>query len=716
VKPVSGAAALSTSVAAPFEVVAAVARLIGETLELRQVFARVAEAARGALAFDRMSVLLLVDADTVRHYAVAGTGADRSGAEEGRLVQRDECSPRLWGEFVVDRVDTERELDPAYARDREILAAGARSIIRAVLRSGGRRLGILAFFSREPQAFTGEDEPLVATLADLVAAELEHERVWRIERERSRRAMALEGLLPTLAQALDIRQVFKQVSEITQGVIPHDMLVLSLLQPDGASVGTHALLPGGELEELPTPNASLVALYRGTLVRDITVVDPPTLTVKLFPLGSDGEPLPAMELSLDPVRFRHACDSGIRSLVAVPVQVLGQFAGGLLFLSRRPDAYGPECADLARRVADHVSLALAHQRLAEEERRAVEARVLAARLASKVQSLSQEIESLGGRRRIVGESKAWKEVLKQAAQVAATDTTVLLLGESGTGKEVVARHLHRASPRGDGPFVALNCAALPDQLLESELFGYEKGAFTGAGSTKPGQIERAARGVLFLDEVGEMSLPAQAKLLRVLQEKEFQRLGGTRVLTADVRVVAATNRDLRAAVLDRSFREDLYYRLQVFEIRLPPLRDRPEDILPLAEVFLAEIGRAFGRPPAGISREARERLLQYPWPGNVRELRNALERAAIVCEGGLINAEHLSLTGPRASSPVDRTTTDRGDASGARLRTAADLTAIERGMVEKALNEARYNKSDAARALGLSRKQLYVRLRRFGLD
>jgi GAF domain-containing protein len=288
---VSGAAAFSTSVAAPFEVVAAVAQLIGETLELRQVFARVAEAARGALAFDRMSVLLLVDADTVRHYAVAGTGADRSGAEEGRLVQRADCSPRLWGEFVVDRVDTERELDPAYARDREILAAGARSIIRAVLRSGGQRLGILAFFSREPQAFAGDDEPLVATLADLVAAELEHERLWRIERERSRRATALEGLLPTLAQALDIRQVFKQVSEITQDVIPHDLLVLSLLQPDGASVGTHALLPGGELEELPTPNASLLALYKGALVRDISVVDPRPARVKLFPLASDGEPL-----------------------------------------------------------------------------------------------------------------------------------------------------------------------------------------------------------------------------------------------------------------------------------------------------------------------------------------------------------------------------------------------------------------------------------------
>jgi transcriptional regulator with GAF, ATPase, and Fis domain len=332
-----------------------------------------------------------------------------------------------------------------------------------------------------------------------------------------------------------------------------------------------------------------------------------------------------------------------------------------------------------------------------------------------VESLTQEIELLGGRRRVVGESTAWKEVLKQATQVAATDTTVLLLGESGTGKEVVARFIQRASPRADRPYVALNCAALPDQLLESELFGYEKGAFTGAGAAKPGQIERAARGVLFLDEVGEMSLAAQAKLLRVLQEREFQRLGGTRVLTADVRVVAATNRDLRAAVENHSFREDLYYRLHVFEIRLPPLRERREDILSLSEEFLVEIGRAFGRPPAGISREARERLLQYDWPGNVRELRNKLERAAIVCEGGLINAEHLSLVGPRASSLRVPEAAHDGEEPGTRYRTATDLMAIERGMVEKALEEARYNKSNAARALGLSRKQLYVRLRRFGL-
>ena len=192
----------------------------------------------------------------------------------------------------------------------------------------------------------------------------------------------------------------------------------------------------------------------------------------------------------------------------------------------------------------------------------------------------------------------------------------------------------------------MNCAALPEQLLESELFGYERGAFTSAQQAKPGQIELAADGVLFLDEVTEMSLAAQAKFLRVLQEREFQRLGATRIQKADIRVIAATNRDLRKAVERGDFREDLYYRLKVFDIVIPPLRERSGDILPIGEALLLDIGKSFARPPAGLTRDAREALLRYHWPGNVRELRNALERAAILCEGGLIRPEHLALDAP----------------------------------------------------------------------
>ncbi len=231
----------------------------------------------------------------------------------------------------------------------------------------------------------------------------------------------------------------------------------------------------------------------------------------------------------------------------------------------------------------------------------------------------------GSHVRVVGESVQWRGVLRDATQVAATDTTVLITGESGTGKEVVARFIHATSPRRNRPFVALNCAALPEQLLESELFGYERGAFTSAHQAKPGQIELASGGVLFLDEVTEMSLSAQAKFLRVLQEREFLRLGGTRLVKANIRVIAATNRDLRNAVARGSFREDLFYRLGVFDIQIPPLRDRAADIVPLSESFLQEIGRSFGRPAAELTREARAAL---------RPVRVARQRArASQCPG-----------------------------------------------------------------------------------
>src|SRR5262249_2393955 len=230
-----------------------------------------------------------------------------------------------------------------------------------------------------------------------------------------------------------------------------------------------------------------------------------------------------------------------------------------------------------------------------------------------------------------------------------TDTTVLLTGESGTGKEVVARFLHHASRRAEGPFVALNCAALPEQLLEAELFGHEKGAFTRAAQARTGRIDQAQGGALVLDEVGEMSTTVQAKFLRVLQEREFQRLGSARVIKADVRVIAATNRDLQARIATGEFREDLFYRLNVFAIHLPALRERPEDVLVLAEHFLKELGTSFGQSDPGMTVDAREALREYGWPGNARELRNVIERALILADGGLVHAEHLAL-GPAARS------------------------------------------------------------------
>jgi transcriptional regulator with PAS, ATPase and Fis domain len=314
----------------------------------------------------------------------------------------------------------------------------------------------------------------------------------------------------------------------------------------------------------------------------------------------------------------------------------------------------------------------------------------------RLDSLMDDESLIGG---AVGQSSAWREVLRKATQVAATDTTTCLQGESGTGKEVVARFIHRASPRRRGPFVAINCAALPEPLLESELFGFERGAFTGAQQAKAGQIEVAAGGVLFLDEVSEMTPTAQAKFLRVLQEREFRRLGGLRAIRANVRVIAATNRDLHQAVARGQFRLDLYYRLNVFDIRIPPLRERRGDIVILAQSFLQERARSTGSGRVELTTGATRTLLRHDWPGNVRELHNALERATIVCEDGLIREQDLSLAPPLVPIVAD----------------SIDLNVVERQAIERAMRVVQGNKSRAARQLGISRTQLYIRLRKHGL-
>jgi two-component system response regulator FlrC len=278
---------------------------------------------------------------------------------------------------------------------------------------------------------------------------------------------------------------------------------------------------------------------------------------------------------------------------------------------------------------------------------------------------------------------------------------VLLLGESGTGKEVAARTVHRRSRRADGPFVAVNCAAISETLMEREVFGHEKGAFTGATAARRGRLELADGGTLFLDEIGELKLELQSKLLRVLQERRFERVGGTRTIEVDVRWIAATNRDLDAMVRSGRFREDLYHRLAVFPISLPPLRDRKRDILPLAETLLARISADLGRPPLRLDEDARQRIQAGAWTGNVRELANVLERAAILAEGDAIRGRDLSVTAGGGSTAADDG------------RTMAD---IERDAIREALDEVDGNRRLAAERLGIGVRTLYEKLRRYEIS
>jgi DNA-binding NtrC family response regulator len=310
---------------------------------------------------------------------------------------------------------------------------------------------------------------------------------------------------------------------------------------------------------------------------------------------------------------------------------------------------------------------------------------------------------------IIGVSSAWQKVMDNVRKLAPLKTTVLILGESGTGKELIARAIHHLSPRANAPFVAINCAAVPKDLIENELFGHEKGAFTGAHEIKPGKFELAEKGTIFLDEIGDMALPLQSKLLRVLEENEFERVGGTRKITVDLRVVAASNKNLEKEVSEGRFREDLFYRLNVFPILIPPLRERTEDIIPLAKHFVSLFSSEMNKGLISISDETEKILLNYDWKGNARELRNVIERAVIMCDGQNLLPEHFNLT---ASVLHDRLDLN------ASLHEVAESAVrfAEKIRIEGALRETGGNKSKAAEVLKVSYKTLLTKLKDYGIS
>jgi len=353
---------------------------------------------------------------------------------------------------------------------------------------------------------------------------------------------------------------------------------------------------------------------------------------------------------------------------------------------------------------DHLLLLVAR---ALEQRRIVTENLL----------LKEELAVRRGAPLLVGEDASLRKVFMGLQRAAATDATVLIEGESGTGKELFARSLHALSQRADAPFVAINCAAIPENLLETELFGYEKGAFTGAVQRKPGKFEMAHRGTLFLDEIGDLPIGLQAKILRALEEKRFERVGGTASVQVDVRLVAATNKGLRAAVAARRFREDLYFRLSVFPITVPPLRERPGDIPILARYFVERFCRDLKKRPLALSPPALEQLQAYRWPGNVRELQNCIERAVILTDGDTILPRHLNLSfaAPlQAEEEVAPFATF--DMTGTLTEVTRRITSqAEKAKIEDVLREASGNKGRAAELLQISYKMLLAKLREHGI-
>src|SRR2546425_1276019 len=422
------------------------------------------------------------------------------------------------------------------------------------------------------------------------------------------------------------------------------------------------------------------------------------------------------QLARERDRLRVLRSEGVQALCCVPLITHGRAFGTLNLAGRRADAFSPQDVELMRQVAAQIAIAVENALSFEE------IETLKNKLAEEKLYLEEEIRSEFNFEEIIGESSVLKRALSQVELAAPAGTTVLLLGETGTGKELFARAIHNRSPRRDRTFVKINCAAIPSGLLESELFGHERGAFTGAINQKIGRFELADRGTLFLDEVGDIPLELQPKLLRVLQEQEFERLGGNRTQRVDVRVVAATNVDLAKLVAQRAFRSDLYYRLNVFPIQIPALRERTEDIPLLVRYFVQRFSRSLNKPVEYIPAEAMDALASYSWPGNIRELENLIERAVLLSPGkelrvplselrSAANASSNAVTGPSSSFPSLTSSTSL-------TSSISTLEEAERQHILRALRQTQWRiagPKGAAVLLGMKRTTLQARMRKLGI-
>jgi Nif-specific regulatory protein len=416
---------------------------------------------------------------------------------------------------------------------------------------------------------------------------------------------------------------------------------------------------------------------------------------------SSGKPVVVPQVSKEPLflnRTRKRDPKQEESFICVPIKNHRKTIGALsIIYPFKQNRSFDDAVKLLTIIASMISQSLRMAQMVEQEK---------AQLADENALLKRELQQKYDFRNIIGTSKEMREVYDQIAQVAHTNTTVLIRGESGTGKELVAHAIHYNSPRSSKPFVKVNCAALPESLIESELFGHEKGAFTGAVARKRGRFELAESGTMFLDEIGDLSPALQVKLLRVLQEREFERVGGTETIRVNVRLITATNVDLEQGVQDGRFRSDLYYRLNVFSIYLPPLRERKTDILLLADHFLEKYARQNGKRIKRISTPAIDMLMSYHWPGNVRELENVIERAALVCEGNVIHGYHLP--------PTLQTAEGSGTVTKMSLEQA--VSAFEKDLIQDALKTARGNRARAARMLDTTERILGYKVKKYEID
>jgi len=682
-----------------------VSEAIAQQRELPALFQDLATRLRSVVDFDYLALILhdatrnvmrlhvLATHEVVQEKAPTGMELPVDGHPSGWVLQRQES-------FVVS--DTHEEIRfPEYMSI--LREKGVRSFALVPLTTAQRRVGALGFGRMVPHRIIDGDLQFMQRVASQVAVAVDNalnlqssqayqEQLAR-ERDRLQALLQVNNLLVT---SRELPEVFRGIVATLQRVIHHDYTSLALLDPATGLLKIYALdFPG----------------HQGLLKPEMIVPRDSSPAGRAI---AEERPVIARGLELDQypsevVRLLRA--EGLQMICCIPLINRGRTFGTLNLASRRTDVFSESDIQLIQQVAAQVAIAVENA-LAFKEIDALKDKLSVEKLY-----LEEELRTEFNFEEIVGESVALKRALAQVELVAPAGTTALILGETGTGKELIARAIHNLSPRRERTFVKINCAAIPSGLLESELFGHERGAFTGAVNQKLGRFELADRGTLFLDEVGDIPLELQPKLLRVLQEQEFERLGSNRTQRVDVRLVAATNGDLAKLVAERAFRSDLYYRLNVFPIQIPPLRERREDIPLLVRYFVQKFSRRLNKGVEYIPADAMDALTNYSWPGNIRELENLLERAVLLSPGKELR---VPLSELKASMGVG----EGGGTSGSvilplgRGPSISTLEEAERQHILRALRQTEWRiagPKGAAALLGMKRTTLQARMRKLGI-